>query len=262
VIPEVGNYDRRFWFRGGAQIGRWNAAALGLLLILAASAARAEGQGIGSSLGTQPLYAQGETSQQPPQELIADGKILGKRIPTTPGAICVVCNKPIGKTDFTFLVSGQRVPVHRPVCYGALLKNPYRFLAILQPHGAFLGAGGEGENAPFPWFLVGLYILAGLFFAALSAHQAFHRGENPAVWFGIGLFFNVAGYLLLLARPRREIARLAPVPRGLGKVAATRMPRACPACGAMNHPAAEKCAGCGKALQPLVESEVKRAAAE
>lgn len=172
--------------------------------------------------------------------------------------VCLVCNHPIGKNDFVFLVKGQRVAVHRVNCYQELLEHPYRFLGIFQPHGAFLGAGAEEQSVSFAWFLVGLYILSGLVFGALGAHQALHRGRSAVAWFGLGLALNVFGYLLLYLCSSRQMEG-APVPSGLQKVPTTSNPKPCPWCGKTNHPAAEQCSGCGAKLQPFMESEVKKA---
>ncbi|MCL5671299.1 MAG: hypothetical protein M1423_08405 [Acidobacteria bacterium] len=187
------------------------------------------------------------------------GKLIGERIKSVPGMVCRVCDKPIGKDDFAFLVNGQRVAVHRMNCYAELLRRPYRFLGILQPQGAFLGAGAKEPKASLGWFLAGLYILAGLVFAALCAQQALRRGRSPVAWFGWGLVFNVFGYLLLLTRPPRHSEGLTYVPAGLGKVRVTPEPSSCPECGKTNHPSAAQCAGCGAGLQPSSESEVHKA---
>ncbi len=211
---------------------------------------------------SQQLYAQ--TASAPvasvgPQELSVGGKVLGKRIKTIPGMICLVCNHPIGRDDFVFLVNGQRVAVHRLNCYGILRLHPNQFLTILQPHGAFLGAGAEEQGVSFAWFLVGLYVLSGLVFGALAAHRALHRGRSAAAWFSLGLAFNVFGYLLLHLYSSKQSEGMLSVPPGLQKVPATLNPSPCPRCGRTNHPAAEQCSGCGARLQPVVESEVKKA---
>ena len=60
--------------------------------------------------------------------------------------MCVVCGRPIGTGDVVYLVNGQRVPIHISDCYAQFRKNPQAYLAALQPHGAFLGAGGEAHR--------------------------------------------------------------------------------------------------------------------
>lgn len=196
---------------------------------------------------------------QPPEELVLEGEVVGKRVPVRAGEICLVCNKPIGLKDVAYLVRGQRAPLHVPACYEKFLKRPQPYLAILQPHGAFLGTSGREGGLAWGWFFAGLYFLVGLVFAALCAHRALHSGQSPALWFVLGLALNVIAYLLLLTRPGKEIGAPGGMPGGLGKVAATHAPQACPRCGEMNHPSAERCANCGEKLQPVTSSEVSRA---
>jgi hypothetical protein len=239
-------------------MGRWIHSSSFLLLLVGCaalvqqpSAARAWESHAASASQTQPTEA--------PRQLVANGKILGESVAPKSGEICVVCNEPIGDNDAVYLVKGQRVPVHLIVCYHKLQAHPEVFLAQLQPKGAFLGAGGGEQKASYFWFLAGLYILVGLVFAALCAHQALQSGHSPVTWFGVGLVLNALGYLLLLTRPRGVVAALGGVPKGLHKIAATHAPQPCPGCGKMNHPSATECAGCGGRLQPVVESEVEKA---
>jgi len=236
----------------------WRSTLTPLILMLAVCAATPAEQ-LPAQNNPRAQATHSRTARERPQELIVDGKVLGKRVNTTPGMVCLVCNKQIGKDDFVFRVSGQRVAVHRVGCYAELLGHPYRFLRILQPHGAFLGAGAEEQTVSFAWFLVGLYVLSGLVFAALGAHRALHLGRSPVAWFALGLTFNIFAYLLLLTRRKGQMEGFASVPPGLRKVPATSDPRYCPECGKTNHPSAEQCAGCGAKLQPFSESEVKKA---
>jgi hypothetical protein len=238
----------------------WRSTLTALIVMLAACAANHVQQlPAQSNLRVQTETKTNGATRAEPQELIVAGRVVGKRIKTVPGMVCLVCNKPISGDDFVFLVKGQRVAVHRANCYARLLDRPYGFLEILQPHGAFLGAGAEEQTVSFTWFLVGLYILTGLVFAALGAHRALHVGRSPAAWFALGLTFNIFAYLLLLTRRKGQMEGPASVPPGLRKVPVTSDPRSCPECGKANHPSAEQCAGCGAKLQPSSESEVKKA---
>lgn len=236
----------------------WRPALTASILILAAWSVSLAPQS--AVVQAYPAAPTQQPAQEPePQALVANGKALGKRTKTVPGMLCQVCDKPIGKNDFTFIVRGQRISVHKGRCYAELLRHPYHFLEVLQPHGAFLGAGAEGQEVSFVWFLAGLYVLTGLVFGALAAHQALHRGRSPVAWFGWGLAFNLVGYLILLAKPASQADGRMPVPAGLRKVHATREPSSCPECGKTNHPSAERCAECGTRLQPAAESEVHKA---
>ena len=192
---------------------------------------------------------------QSQESILPDPRGLGARIEHRQGEICVVCNKPLRTGDYVYVVEGQRVPVHTGECNAALQAEPARYLAQLKPRGGFLGASPEHGGASWLWFLAGLYVLAGLAFAALCAHTALHRGHSPAKWFAAGFFLLAFGYLALLMRPRRE----ASAPPGLGKVHVTSEPKACPQCGAWNHPAARACHECRAALVPEAVSEVGRA---
>ncbi len=195
---------------------------------------------------------------EPRGELVLEGKILVKQVEPRPGEICLVCDQPIGKHDVGYLVNGQRVPLHQGGCDAKFLKDPWHLLAFLQPRGAFLGVVSEGQSLSPAWFLLGIYILTGLIFAALCAHRALQTGQSAVTWFGIGLAINLVGYLWLLTRPRKEVRAPAGIPTGLGKLAATYQPRACPQCGAANHPSASQCSNCGTTLQPTIVSEVEK----
>jgi hypothetical protein len=204
-----------------------------------------------------------DQSRKPARELVVDGKVVGREVEARRDEACLVCSKELGEGDAVYLVRGQRLPVHRVQCEAELTERFEPYLRRLLPRGSFLGAsvGDEGQGLALGWFFLGLYGMAGLVFAGLSAHQAVHAGRNPWGWFAAALVLNVAAYLILLTRPRLEVSAPAGIPRGLRKVAATYEPRRCPGCGKSNHPAARKCAGCGAALEPRVASEVERAGA-
>jgi hypothetical protein len=193
------------------------------------------------------------------------GQEPGREITTYPvvepraGETCIVCNKAIGTTDRVYKVEGQRVPVHAGVCEAALAGDPERFLARLKPRGAFLGAEPNlGPNFSWGWFAFGIYVLLGLVFGAFCAYRAVNHAVKPWPWFLAGFFLNVLGFLALVTRPAGD-SSMAGLPPGLVKVPTTYSPRVCPRCGAMNHPSATTCVGCGNKIEPLVTSEVVRA---
>jgi hypothetical protein len=217
-------------------------------------------------LATVPGWAQGkgqlsspQTAEPSPPQLVQANNEIGRAVESHPNEICLVCKRPLGTEGVTYLVNGQRVPLHIMVCYDKFEKNPQAYLAVLRPHGAFLGAADEQTGLSPGWFLGGLYILLGLVFAALCAQRAMSSGRSPATWFGVGMVLNAFGYLLLLTRPEKAGGEIGKVPEGLAKVATTLAPVPCPGCGAMNHPAANRCASCGNKLQPRVHSEVEKA---
>lgn len=231
---------------------RWRAGAFLILLTIPAAFAQES-----PSVPTSEPASTAPLQNLPGRELIVGGKPLGQAIAPRANDICIVCKRRIGAEGVVYLVNGQRVPLHVAVCYNEFVKNPRKYLAALQPHGAFLGAGGEGQGLSLAWFLAGLYVLLGLVFSALCAHRALYAGRSPVAWFAAGLVFNALGFLFLLTRSKQEASGL--VPQGLAKVAVTRAPQPCPACGSMNHPSARRCANCRKELSSVVSSEVEKA---
>lgn len=204
---------------------------------------------------TRSRPAEGAKAQ--PREVVLGADLTARMVEPRAREICLVCNEPVHLGDLVYLISGQRVPVHLVPCNEKFLANPRSFLALITPRGAFLDASAGRGKLSGGWFLVGLYVLVGLLFAALSAHRAFERGRSASVWFGVGLLLNLFGYLLLLALPKRPVQLPAGVPAGLRKIAGTYPPQPC-RCGAMNHPSATRCSACGAELTPVVVSEVLR----
>ncbi len=203
-----------------------------------------------------------ETPSEPakaPDQLVLDGRVVGERVPSREGEVCLLCNKPISKDDVTYLVEGQRVPVHRHGCLESLTANPGAWLARLRPAGAFLDAKAASLGLSGYWLWFGSYIFAGLIFGALAANRAFRVGRNPLAWSLIGFVASLPGYLVLLSVPKNKLRTPAQIPKGLAKIASTYAPIACPACGTENHPSAHKCSGCGGNLAPRIASEVERA---
>ena len=195
-----------------------------------------------------------------PDELVMDGKVVGRRVPQKAGEICALCNQPIGSSDPVYLVHGQRVPLHAAeMTEPGVTARLQTLLAQLRPRGAFLGAESAPAELSAGWFFFGVYVLIGLLFGALCAHRALNTGYNPITWFFAGLVFSLVGYAALLTRPKREVVAPAGIPSGLGKIAATYAPAPCPKCSTENHPSAAQCLGCGAKLSPQLTSEVSRA---
>jgi hypothetical protein len=192
------------------------------------------------------------------QELVINGEPV-RMIQHQGGALCVVCGNAIHAHDRMYLIHGQRVAVHGlgSPCDIAFRKNAEKFLAALQPHGAFLG-GEPARNISLGWFYAGMYVLAGLIFAGLCGQRALERGHPQLQWFLAGLFLNVMAYALLRMKAPQQVVAPAGVPAGLAKIASTYDPVTC-VCGAENHPAAKQCSTCGRELKPQVVSEVERA---
>lgn len=208
-----------------------------------------------ASVQAQPEYMPPEIVHE--QVLVIQGQRV-RVLQHEGGALCIVCANAVHAQDRMYLIHGQRVAVHRPgsPCDAVFREDAGKFLAALQPRGAFLG-GEPAQNVSLGWFFAGIYVLIGLVFAGLCGQLALERGHPQMAWFLGGLFFNVIAYATLRMKAPRPVTAPAGVPAGLGKIAATYDPVDC-ACGAENHPAAQQCSTCGRALQPQVISEVAR----
>ena len=238
---------------------RMQTAASALARSLLAFAALALGAGAQTPQApAQTQAAPASPSAQVPDEVAVNSTTVARRVPPKPGDICLICNHPVEDDDVVFLVRGQRVPIHLSELATDLRAQLRELLGQLEPRGAFIGAEQSQPTLSSAWFFMGLYILAGLVFAALCAHRALHVGHSPFVWFVVGLVLNAFGYLLLRTRPKHAVPAPAGVPSGLRKIAATYAPHPCPGCGTLNHPSASACSGCGGKLEPKTVSEVAR----
>ncbi|MBM3736052.1 MAG: hypothetical protein FJW39_09725 [Acidobacteria bacterium] len=162
------------------------------------------------------------------------------------GETCVVCNTRLTKDDVAFLIDGQRLAVMREM-REELLREPLVYLARYKPEGMlFTGRQPVAMGAGYLW--VGTWVLLAIVSGALCSYLAMNRGLAPSKWFFAGLAFPPA-VVGLMFKPR------AAVPAGLAKIASTRDPAACPACGSLNHPAATACLRCGAAMIPTARAE-------
>jgi hypothetical protein len=174
------------------------------------------------------------------------------------GETCIVCDKAIGAKDRVYEVEGQRVAVHVGACDNAFTREPERYLARLKPRGAFLEAEPNlARHIWWGWFAFGIYVLLGLVFGAFCASRAVNHALQPWPWFLVGFFLNLFGFLALVTLPAGDSSMVG-LPPGLVKVPTTSSPRACPRCGAMNHPSAMSCIECGNKIEPHATSEVTR----
>ncbi len=174
-----------------------------------------------------------------------------------PGDHCTVSGKPLDpKKDICLLISGRRVPLKKEALK-IFLENPEKYFARVQPKGAlFTEEMKTSGQLALGWFFLGLYVMLGLIFAALTAHTAVTKGISPTPWFFAGLLANAFGYLILLTKKSKGGAG---IPKGLRKVPTTMQPIICSECGNENHPSAKRCLGCGRPLLSQSESEVDRA---
>ncbi|MEE8538125.1 MAG: hypothetical protein V3S71_08955 [Acidobacteriota bacterium] len=177
-----------------------------------------------------------------------------------PGETCLVCRQPVGVGDVAVIHRGRRVLLHTDACMAAWNAGAETIFASLQPRGAlFQEPSARSTPLDGVWFLLGVYILAGLVAGAVCGYVAVARGFSPLPWFFAGLAINVIALGLLLTRGRADTSKLpAGIPPGLAKVPTTRAPVPCIACGAGNHPSASRCTGCGATLLPSAESDLQR----
>ncbi len=226
-------------------------------LLLPCVGGAASRQNLQEQVSTPQPAGAGNQSQQVPEELLTNGTV--QQVPPKPGEICAVCDRPLHSGDVVYLVDGQRVAVHAGDCDAALRARPQKSLARLRPKGgAFLGADAHPVLTG-AWLYVGLYVLVGLVFAALTAQHALRAGYSPLSGLLLGLAFNIFGFLFIVTRPKREPTQRLPLPSGRHKIPATYEPQPCPRCGGENHPSATKCLGCGASLAPRIASDVQRA---
>jgi len=174
-----------------------------------------------------------------------------------PGERCVVCRTPLSGSDVAIIFKGRRIPVMKSMA-AAVLNDPEAYFKNMEAKGALFQetpSGATQAGVSPGWFLVGLYVVAALIFAGLSAATAVAKGLPPISSFFVGFGLSVFGYLYVLARPSRiDSHRVA----GLEKVPVTQSPLTCPQCGNTNHPAAASCAACHVALLPQGRSDLQR----
>jgi hypothetical protein len=177
------------------------------------------------------------------------------------GEYCTVCGSPLTVDDVALIVKGRRFPVDKSMV-DVFLKNPQAYFRTKQVRGALFheelqsAAGTTQSGLARGWFLFGLYILTGLVCAGLSGYVAVAKGLPAIPHFFAGFFLSMLGLLYVLTRSSH--GKPGTVPHGLVKVPTTYAPVPCPACGNTNHPAAARCAACGAALEPKLQSDVVR----
>lgn len=177
------------------------------------------------------------------------------------GERCLLCGVLLTPEDAVLLVRGRRVPLNKSMV-DSFLQNQEQFFARLQPKSALfqenleaptgMAQGGIGTG----WFFFGIYVLCGLVFSGLSGYRAISKGLPVWQSFLLGLFFTAFGYVYVLSR--NSSVPPGPVPSGLVKIPTTYSPIPCEKCQSPNHPSAETCSACGAALNPAIESEVRK----
>ncbi len=172
------------------------------------------------------------------------------------GEQCLVCGQGIhGKEIVEVRYKGRTFHIAAGMLE-EFVATPETYFRNLEPRsGLFDEQAMPLATMSKGWLYLGLYVVIGLVFAALCGYLAIGRGLAPLPWFFAGLAGNVAALVLLLLTPRGDPKG---VPAGLAKVNLTALPRQCPACSAMNHPAAAACSACDGHLQPMGQPETAR----
>ncbi|MEE9169336.1 MAG: hypothetical protein V3U73_06190 [bacterium] len=171
------------------------------------------------------------------------------------GDRCIVCNAPHEHVSQVILYKGRRVPVcaKHPQTF---LNNPQPYFSQLQPRGALFQEEAVLEKTmKSGWFALGMWVFVALISAGLAANLALRKGLSSLRWFFVGLVTSVFGVAWLLFKPSTQRVDL---PAHFAKIPTTANPIYCPDCQAGNHPSAEKCGGCGRSLEPLSQSEVRK----
>ena len=180
--------------------------------------------------------------------------------PSGPLPRCAVCEREVPDLDRERSHRGRTVYLCSDACAADWDTNPNAYFSRLQPRGALFQESAQPRPImPHTGFWIGVYVLIGVLFGAITAYAAIHRRHPAKTWFFAGLFFNVFGLGALLLRPKGTGGPDEPegVPAGLRKVPLTHAPIACPECGHGNHPSASVCNNCGAQLAPTVRSEVE-----
>ncbi len=172
-----------------------------------------------------------------------------------PGDHCIVSGKPLGSDDICLLVDGRRVPMKKEAL-NIFLDNKEKYFSKFQPKSALFTEDTKNTKAlSMIWFFMGIYVIIGLIFAAITSHTAVTKGFKPIPWFFAGFLLNAFGYLFIITKQSITPEK---VPEGLKKIPLTLAPTICQHCGNGNHPSATNCSNCGSMLDPLVKSEIER----
>ena len=170
---------------------------------------------------------------------------------------CPVDNDIAESQEFGALYQGRRYYMDRKACQKAFLADPERYAKEIEPRAALFASPRPDRVSYGPSFLyLGIYVVMGLFFGALASYIAIQKGLEGKNWFVGGFLLNIIAIVFLVTRPSKEMLFRS---EGVSKTPRTYEPDACPNCGKLNHPSANRCSRCEQALEARVESEVTRA---
>ncbi len=167
------------------------------------------------------------------------------------GDVCIVSGQNIGPNDVVIEHKSSRFPLKKEAL-PLFLENPGKYLSEKQPKGAlFPVETHESRRLSKVWLILGIYILVGLIFAALTVQKALSKKYRPAPWFFMGLFFNVLAYIIILSKGKASLSEQEEVSSELFR---STQPILCPECGTENHPSAQSCTECQSPLVTLSNS--------
>lgn len=177
--------------------------------------------------------------------------------PLPSGLHCPVDRETVRNREFGTRFRGRRYYMDREDCQKIFLADPERFAKAIEPRASLFASPRPDRTSYGPFVLYfGILIVVALFFSASTSYVAIQKGLDGKRWFWGGFFFNVIALALVLTRGRKEMLFRSD---GVRKTPATYEPGACPKCGKLNHPSANRCSRCGQALEALVQSDVARA---
>ncbi len=167
------------------------------------------------------------------------------------GDVCIVSGQYLGPGDVVIEHKNNRFPLKK----GAVpifLENPGKYLSKKQPKGALFPVETH-ESKPLSkvWLILGIYILVGLVFGALTVQKALAKRYRPGLWFFMGLLFNVLAYIVILSKGEASLSEQEEVSTELFR---STQPVLCPECGIENHPSAQSCTECQSPLVTLSNS--------
>ncbi len=164
------------------------------------------------------------------------------------GDVCIVSGQNIGPDDVVIEHKSSRFPLKKEAL-PLFLANPGKYLSQKQPKGALFSIEThESKRLSKAWLILGIYILVGLIFGALTVQKALAKKYRPGLWFFMGLFFNVLAYIIILSKGEASLSEQEEVSSELFR---STQPIFCPECGNENHPSAQSCTECQSPLVTL-----------
>ena len=191
------------------------------------------------------------TSIETPERLAPDPTVL-----PTP-LRCPVDGDIVENRDYSVMWQGRRYYMESDACVQMFMAEPEKYARRIEPRAALYSTPRVDRPSYSPWVLyISLFVVAGLVSGAVTSYVAVQKGLGGRNWFLLGLLLNgVAVVMVFFCRGREMLFQT----RGLCKTPQTHAPVVCQHCSKANHPSAVRCSGCGKDLDPKVQSDVERA---